>query len=373
LVNGYENKARRKQTRESLLVLIGEIWMQPLLLVQTTLRPLLKVPLVKEVNNLVKHRKSPVNLWFDDGYEEDYTVVYPMLKPYNLSGTLSITTGNVGKYGFLTIGQIKTMIHDGWKIASHGVTHRNFLTLSLQECEEELVESFKWIRGNLHVNPLTFMPPYNQLTRKQRYLAKKVYGSVCMERYHFHSKNWRKNDSSLNPLVVANEHETLVKILEDIKRDSPFFKCELKDLKLPDSPRLPEGYLLVETKAKDIMFHYKSAWERFNEKPWNVPDDALVFFVEYRGTVVGTEFAVARDGIGTLHAAIVSPEHRKLGFYRLMSITGLNYLMGLGVETFELHTGVKRLWHFWDSLGFRRVATVSEHAQSGMVNRGASK
>lgn len=349
--------------------------MKPLLLVQTKLRPLLKVPLVKKVNNLVKRRKTPVSLWFDDGYEEDYTVVYPMLKPYNLSGTLSITTGNIGKLGFLTIGQIETMMNDGWKIASHGVTHRNFLELPLEECEEELVESFKWIQKNLNVRPITFMPPFGigQVTSKQRRLVKRIYGSICTEPYHFHSKHWRKNDSSINPLVAENEHETLGKILADIKHNSPYFRCELKNLKLPKPPPLPKGYKLFIAKAKDTTSYCRSVWEKLNGHPWNVPDDALVFFIEYGEVVVGTEFAVVRNGIGTLHAAIVDPHHRKLGFYRLMSIRGLEYLIGLGVETFELHTGVKRLWHFWDSLGFRRVATVSEHAQSGMVNRGASE
>ena len=51
----------------------------------------------------------------------------------------------------MNIYQIKELINDGWKIASHSVTHRDLTKLSKKEIEKELINSKKWIKDNLKV------------------------------------------------------------------------------------------------------------------------------------------------------------------------------------------------------------------------------
>jgi len=41
--------------------------------------------------------EKPVILSFDDGYEDNYTNAYPILKKYNLKATIFIVTGFVSK------------------------------------------------------------------------------------------------------------------------------------------------------------------------------------------------------------------------------------------------------------------------------------
>jgi peptidoglycan/xylan/chitin deacetylase (PgdA/CDA1 family) len=47
-----------------------------------------------------KRKKIPHNsviITFDDGYKDNYTLAYPILKEFNLKATIALTTGNIGK------------------------------------------------------------------------------------------------------------------------------------------------------------------------------------------------------------------------------------------------------------------------------------
>jgi len=327
-------------------------------------------------------KSPPHNLWFDDGYLEDYTVIYPVLKRYNLTGILALVTGRIGRKGFLNIEQLKIMLSDGWKVASHSVTHRNFNKLSLEQVDWELRTSKEWIETNLGVTPIIFLPPYGvrEITKLQKRHVLDYYRFNCTEPQHFHSRHfrldWSREDADFSGAdpkwnqevregVAEYERGMLRKLLEDIELNSGFWRGDLHELKLPSSPELPEGYTLKSVVANQASNKHKIAWQQLNEKQkWSVPNDALVFFVEFGDTVVATEYALSRNGVGTLHSAMVDERHRKQGFYRLMSLLGIQHLIKQGITVFELHTNIRILWHFWYSLGFRKVYRVSPHAQS---------
>ena len=42
--------------------------------------------------------KRSVVLTFDDGYENNYTAMFPVLKKYNFRATIFVITDNVNKY-----------------------------------------------------------------------------------------------------------------------------------------------------------------------------------------------------------------------------------------------------------------------------------
>jgi len=157
-----------------------------------------------------------------------------MLKRYNLTGILAIVTGRVGKRGFLNVDQLKTMIGDGWKVASHGVTHRNFRNLTLEEADWELRTSKQWIEKNLGVTPIIFLPPYgpNEINRLQKKHCLSYYPLICQEPLHFHSRHfrhgWTREDADfgadpdwnrqVRQGVTEYERATLQKILENNAR-----------------------------------------------------------------------------------------------------------------------------------------------------------
>ena len=84
----------------------------------------------------------PVLITFDDGYEDNYTNAYPILKKYNLKATIFIVTGFVSKRkGYLTWDQLREMEKNGITAQSHTVTHAPLPELPDDRIREELVES----------------------------------------------------------------------------------------------------------------------------------------------------------------------------------------------------------------------------------------
>ena len=82
-----------------------------------------------------------VALTFDDGYEDFYRNVLPLLKKYNLKANLYIIVGNKGGY-FLTDEQILEINNSGLvSIGSHTVKHSDLTHLSKEELDIELKDS----------------------------------------------------------------------------------------------------------------------------------------------------------------------------------------------------------------------------------------
>ncbi len=66
-----------------------------------------------------KSAKNLVMLTFDDGYKNNYTYAYPVLKKNGFSAVIFVVVNKIGKEGYLNIDEIKQMHKDGIVIASH--------------------------------------------------------------------------------------------------------------------------------------------------------------------------------------------------------------------------------------------------------------
>jgi len=60
-----------------------------------------------------KNKKNSVILTFDDGYEDFYTVVFPLLKKYNVKAVVYIISSRINKKGYLKDWQIKELDASG--------------------------------------------------------------------------------------------------------------------------------------------------------------------------------------------------------------------------------------------------------------------
>jgi peptidoglycan/xylan/chitin deacetylase (PgdA/CDA1 family) len=74
---------------------------------------------------------KPVVLTFDDGYLPDYTVAAPILQAYHWSGVLFLIAGRRPPALYPSV--VRALIHDGWEIDSHTMTHVEVTGLSASQ------------------------------------------------------------------------------------------------------------------------------------------------------------------------------------------------------------------------------------------------
>jgi len=96
------------------------------------------IPLA-QIENAGQYTK-PVIITFDDGYEDNYTNAYPVLKEYNFPATVFLISSFIGRTHYLT-GQEILQMRDLVSFQDHTVTHRSLATLSPAVQENELSAS----------------------------------------------------------------------------------------------------------------------------------------------------------------------------------------------------------------------------------------
>lgn len=86
--------------------------------------------------------EKPVLLTFDDGYADNYTELFPLLKKYQVKATVFMIMGSVGAEHYLTKAQIKEMDASGLvSFQSHTVSHEFLSTRTAEQLEYELLQS----------------------------------------------------------------------------------------------------------------------------------------------------------------------------------------------------------------------------------------
>ena len=90
----------------------------------------------------VEQYKKPVILTFDDGYDDNYTQLFPLLQKYGMKATIFMIAGDIGKPHKLTRPQLRELAQsDLVSIQSHGWSHRNMADMGWAELISELLRS----------------------------------------------------------------------------------------------------------------------------------------------------------------------------------------------------------------------------------------
>lgn len=94
---------------------------------------------------------NPILITFDDGYEDNYRVAYPILQKYNFTATFFIITDFAGASGrYMSWKQIEEMKSKGFTFESHTVNHVALPTLADDDIRTELVKSKEVLEQRLH-------------------------------------------------------------------------------------------------------------------------------------------------------------------------------------------------------------------------------
>lgn len=105
-----------------------------------------------------------VLLSFDDGYDDFYTIAYPILKKYNFKSILFLPTGLVGNPGYLTWSQIDEMNASGLVLfANHTWSHKS-MSASKVEVDMEILTADRELSEHTLNNPKVFAYPYGTVS-----------------------------------------------------------------------------------------------------------------------------------------------------------------------------------------------------------------
>ena len=100
---------------------------------------------------------KPVLITFDDGYTDNYTHAFPILKKYGLRATIFVIPAFTGVYpGYMTWDQLKEMEANGITVESHTMTHPKLEELPDDEIRSELLNSKTLLEENLG-HPIEFL------------------------------------------------------------------------------------------------------------------------------------------------------------------------------------------------------------------------
>lgn len=129
---------------------------------------------------LAAPQPNPVVLTFDDGWESDFTVVWPLLVAAGLPATFFVNTATLGTAGHLRWSQVRQMSAEGACFASHGHRHVDLTRLGPRALETELRMSKDLLEGWVK-QPVDFLAvPYGGVNRRVLDAAFRAgYQAVC--------------------------------------------------------------------------------------------------------------------------------------------------------------------------------------------------
>ena len=85
---------------------------------------------------------KPIVITFDDGHDDIYKNVFPILQKYNMRATVFIVTDHIGMKNYLTWDQARALQSGGYvDIESHTMTYKNLTTLKGDKLWNEIYGS----------------------------------------------------------------------------------------------------------------------------------------------------------------------------------------------------------------------------------------
>ncbi len=140
------------------------------------------ITLAEYMNQAIERGERVVIITFDDGYADNYTLAFPILKRYGFVATIFLVSDFVDTdhvfswdapkitsqrdahfYRLLTWEQVQEMAAYGIEFGSHTCTHPELTKVSAKECSEEIVRSRADLQARLGGDVVSFCYPRGDL------------------------------------------------------------------------------------------------------------------------------------------------------------------------------------------------------------------
>lgn len=140
------------------------------------------IELLKGKNRLTNNY---VVLTFDDGCEEFYSSIHPILKKYKYPSTIYPVVGSLGKIAtwckptnpdlkIMSAEQIITLANEGVEIGAHSVNHYKLDLLEWDDCTFEIKQSKFFLENLLNKKIKSFSYPHGRFNDKIVYFVKQI-------------------------------------------------------------------------------------------------------------------------------------------------------------------------------------------------------
>ncbi len=94
-----------------------------------------------DVDHALQFDPSTVTITFDDGSETDLLIAAPVLREFGFGATFYVTSGFLGRPGYLTLAQLQELASMGFQIGCHSMTHAYLSDLDDESLRREIVDS----------------------------------------------------------------------------------------------------------------------------------------------------------------------------------------------------------------------------------------
>jgi peptidoglycan/xylan/chitin deacetylase (PgdA/CDA1 family) len=138
-----------------------------------------KTYFVREIPDIlegkIEYSSRSAVLTFDDGYKDFYTVVFPLLKKYQMKATIYVIANFIGKPGFMNEKEIKEVLDSGLvELGSHTLDHLYLKLIPQTVARKQIFESKKVLEEKFKVKVETFAYPYGAFSKKTVDLVKEA-------------------------------------------------------------------------------------------------------------------------------------------------------------------------------------------------------
>ncbi len=116
----------------------------------------------------------PIVITVDDGWVEQYDVMFPLLQKYGMRATYYITTNYTTGGRFMTWEQLQELVEAGMEIGSHSRSHPDLAQLSADAARFELTESKRLLEANLGITVRSIAYPYGSYSGTVIQLAREA-------------------------------------------------------------------------------------------------------------------------------------------------------------------------------------------------------
>ena len=151
------------------------------------------------LNHLVVSRSEKTSLppktvvlTFDDGFQNFYTAVFPVLQEYGFNATVFLVTDHCGGYNdwrgnppdlqrskLLSWREIKELSDYGIEFGAHTRTHPDLTKIGAGRVENEIIESKKVIEDSIGREARTFAYPFGKFNPTIRRVVEKTFAAAC--------------------------------------------------------------------------------------------------------------------------------------------------------------------------------------------------